>query len=61
MRRDFRKPLVVIAPKKLLKFNGAKSSIDEFAPNHRFKRVIEDVNPHRWEDSKIRKVVYCTG
>jgi 2-oxoglutarate dehydrogenase E1 component len=61
MRRSFRKPLVVIAPKKLLKFQGAKSEIEDFAPEVRFKRVIEDENPKRWEDSKVRKVIYCTG
>ena len=61
MRRNFRKPLVVIAPKKLLKFHGAKSKIEEFASGQRFKRVIEDINPNRWADEKIRKVIYCTG
>jgi 2-oxoglutarate dehydrogenase complex dehydrogenase (E1) component-like enzyme len=61
MRRNFRKPLVVVAPKKLLKFSSAKSSIEEFADGLRFKRVIEDVNPNRWDDDKVRKVIYCTG
>jgi 2-oxoglutarate dehydrogenase complex dehydrogenase (E1) component-like enzyme len=36
MRLPFRKPLVVIAPKKLLKFKGACSDIEEFGENTRF-------------------------
>lgn len=36
MRRIFRKPLVVMAPKKLLKFKAAGSSIEEFRQGTRF-------------------------
>jgi len=36
MRLPFRKPLVVVAPKKLLKFKGACSNIEDFATGTRF-------------------------
>lgn len=36
MRMPFRKPMVVVAPKKLLRFKGATSSIDEFGEGTRF-------------------------
>jgi len=42
MRRSFRKPLVVAVSKKLLKFRGAESKIEDFDMGLRFKHVIED-------------------
>jgi len=42
MRLPFRKPLVVVAPKKLLKFKGAMSNIEEFGEGKRFLPLIED-------------------
>jgi 2-oxoglutarate dehydrogenase complex dehydrogenase (E1) component-like enzyme len=42
MRRSFRKPLIVAAPKKLLKFAKANSDIEEFATNNRFKKIYAD-------------------
>jgi 2-oxoglutarate dehydrogenase E1 component len=36
MRVPFRKPLVVIAPKKLLRFKGACSDIEDFAEGTKF-------------------------
>jgi 2-oxoglutarate dehydrogenase E1 component len=42
MRRHFRKPLVVVAPKKLLKFAKANSDIEEFGEGTGFKKIIVD-------------------
>lgn len=42
MRLPFRKPLVVVAPKKLLRFKGATSSLSDFAEGSTFNPVIED-------------------
>ena len=36
MRMPFRKPLIVVAPKKLLKLKAAGSTIEEFGENTRF-------------------------
>jgi len=36
MRLPFRKPMIVIAPKKLLRFKGACSEIDEFETDMRW-------------------------
>jgi len=46
MRLPFRKPLVVVAPKKLLRFKGACSSIEEFGAGTRFLALITDQNPN---------------
>lgn len=44
MRRPFRKPLVVAAPKKLLKYARANSDIEEFGESHRFNKIYHDQN-----------------
>jgi len=44
MRLPFRKPLVVVAPKKLLRYKGACSTIDEFTTGSKFLPVIGDKN-----------------
>lgn len=40
IRRPFRKPLVVPVSKKLLKFRGASSKLEDFGEGLRFKRVL---------------------
>jgi 2-oxoglutarate dehydrogenase E1 component len=61
LRRPFRKPLIVISPKKLLRLKEAGSEIGEFDEGLRFKRVIADTNPGKVKDDKIRKVIFCSG
>src|SRR5690606_16511285 len=59
MLRPFRKPLVIMTPKSLLRHPLAKSSADEFTANSHFKRILSD----RVEipDDKIRRLVLCSG
>ena len=53
----FRKPLVVMSPKSLLRHPGAVSSIADLTDNG-FKSVIDEY----FEDpSKIKRVVFCSG
>ena len=61
MRMPFRKPLVVIAPKKLLKFKGACSPIEDFGEGNRFKLALFDTNPNLVAPEKVRKVILCSG
>jgi len=61
MRTPFRKPLCVVAPKKLLRFKGACSKEADFGPNESFKPLITDVNAKAVPKDKVRKVVLCTG
>lgn len=58
MVRNFRKPLVVVAPKILLRLPEATSSLDEMAPGTTFQTVMGDpgVSP-----GKVTKVVFCSG
>lgn len=61
MRMPFRKPLIVIAPKKLLKLKAAGSSIEEFAENTRFQNLIGDQHDKLVPADKVKKVVLCSG
>lgn len=61
MRMPFRKPLIVIAPKKLLKFKGAASPIEDFGEGNRFKLALFDTNPNLVAPEKVRKVIMCSG
>lgn len=61
MRLPFRKPLVVISPKKLLRFKGACSEIEDFASDKKFQPLIPDKNPKRVAAEKVRKVILCSG
>lgn len=57
----FRKPLVVVAPKKLLKFKGANSNIEDFDETNRFYLLLEDKHPKLVAPEKVRRVVICSG
>lgn len=61
MRRSFRKPLIVVAPKKMLKFGPAGSSIEEFADDSTFLRVIGEHEKDLVTSDKMRKVIFCSG
>lgn len=61
MRRSFRKPLVVAAPKKLLKYARANSDIEEFAEGNRFKKIYPDQNKGLVAPEKVKKVILCSG
>ena len=61
MRRPFRKPLVVAAPKKLLKFAKANSDIEEFGDSTRFKKIYSDQNKQLVSHDKVKKVLLCSG
>jgi 2-oxoglutarate dehydrogenase E1 component len=59
MLRPFRKPLVIMTPKSLLRHPMAKSSASEFIAEAHFKRILSD----RMEiaDDKVRRLVLCSG
>lgn len=61
MRMPFRKPLIVVAPKKLLRFKGACSTVDDLKTGTRFMPVISDQNKALVAPEKVRKVVLCSG
>ena len=63
MLRPFRKPLVIMTPKSLLRHPMAKSSREEFLGDWQFKRIKSDpsMEPDSPADEKIKRVVLCSG
>ena len=61
MRMPFRKPLIVVSPKKLLRLKGACSTAEDFVDGQRFKPVIEDKNPDLLSGDQVTKVLLCSG
>lgn len=60
LKRNFRKPLVVMTPKSLLRHKLAVSDLTEFATGTHFKRIIPD-NSKLVKDEKIRRVIVTSG
>jgi 2-oxoglutarate dehydrogenase E1 component len=57
MKRDFRKPLVLMTPKSLLRHKDCVSNIEEFSHGI-FREVIDDATP---SPSRVKRVVMCSG
>ena len=68
MHRNFRKPLIVMTPKSLLRNKRCVSNIEDFTKKTSFHRILQDhsylgkSNLIKLEnDKKIEKVVMCSG
>ena len=68
LHRKFRKPLVLMTPKSLLRHKRVHSTLDELGPDSTFHRVLWDDAQSRGDqsiklkpDSEIKRVVMCTG
>ncbi|MEZ5694957.1 MAG: 2-oxoglutarate dehydrogenase E1 component [Sphingomonadaceae bacterium] len=59
MLRPFRKPLIIMTPKSLLRHPMAKSSAAEFLGDQHFMRIKSDTKDIA--DSKIKRLVLCSG
>lgn len=57
--RDFRKPLVVVGPKTLLRLSDATSTYTEFLPGTHFQTVIGDSHPIN--TANVNKIILCSG
>jgi 2-oxoglutarate dehydrogenase E1 component len=70
VKRDFRKPLILMTPKSLLRHKKAVSTLGEFGPESTFHRLLwddaESPGPKKTTiqlvpDEQMRRVVLCTG
>ncbi|GGE27117.1 2-oxoglutarate dehydrogenase subunit E1 [Agaricicola taiwanensis] len=69
LKREIRKPLILMTPKSLLRHKRAVSKLDELGADSTFHRVLWDdaqLNPGAEgvklvSDDKIRRVVLCSG
>ncbi len=58
MLRQFRKPLIVMTPKSLLRHKASTSSLEDLENGH-FQLVIDD--PAGLDAEKVKRVVFCSG
>ncbi len=68
LKRDIRKPLILMTPKSLLRHKRAVSTLAELGPETTFHRVLWDDAQYLKNtpiklvaDEKIRRVVLCSG
>lgn len=68
LKRDIRKPLIMMTPKSLLRNKRATSRLEEFADGTSFHRILwddaetlKDQAIKLVSDDKIRRVVMCSG
>ncbi|CAD8143405.1 unnamed protein product [Paramecium octaurelia] len=62
LRRDFRKPLIAMTSKKLLRLQAAKSKLNEFSEQARFSQIYDDPFPEQIDEpSQIQRVILCSG
>ena len=69
MHRDFRKPLIIMTPKSLLRNKYCVSNIEDFSRENSFHRVLWDhaLDPKcsgfikLKKNSEIKKVIMCSG
>ncbi|RVU07535.1 2-oxoglutarate dehydrogenase E1 component [Novosphingobium umbonatum] len=59
MHRPFRKPLIIMAPKSLLRHPLAKSKAEDFVGEGHFMRILSD--PNGSADKETKRVILCTG
>jgi 2-oxoglutarate dehydrogenase E1 component len=59
MHRPFRKPLVIMTPKSLLRHPAAKSEASDFVGEGHFMRILSDRNGAA--DEATKKVILCSG
>ncbi len=68
IHREFRKPLVVMTPKSLLRHKYCVSNLDDFNKSNFFHRVLEDhalIKNSKFikikKAKKVRKIIICSG
>lgn len=60
--RDFRKPLVVMTPKYLLRHKLVKSNIEEFHEKYHFVSIYRESYPEEVQSNEqIERVIFCSG
>jgi 2-oxoglutarate dehydrogenase E1 component len=68
LKRNIRKPLILMTPKSLLRHKRTVSQLDEMGPGKTFHRLLWDdaqmlpqANPKLVADENIRRAILCSG
>ena len=60
VNRDFRKPLVVMTPKSLLRHKSCVSQLSDMGPGTSFHRILDEGDT-TIADKNVKRVVLCSG
>jgi 2-oxoglutarate dehydrogenase E1 component len=60
LHREFRKPLIVMTPKSLLRHKRCVSTLEELSPGTSFHRLLWETPPSE-ADRAVERVVLCSG
>ena len=60
LRRDFRKPLVIMTPKSLLRHKACVSKLEDMGPGTTFHRVLDERDT-KVKSGKAKRLVMCSG
>ena len=61
LKMPFRKPLILMTPKSLLRLPEARSSFDDMLPHSDFQRIIPDGGSAEQNPQAVKRVVFCSG
>jgi 2-oxoglutarate dehydrogenase E1 component len=62
IHRQFRKPLIVMSPKSLLRHKECVSSFEDMGPESTFKRTISERQPDFLvPDDEVKRLILCSG
>ncbi|RUS19431.1 thiamine diphosphate-binding protein [Endogone sp. FLAS-F59071] len=59
MRRNFRKPLIVVSPKTLLKLSSAVSDFSDMVPGTTFQPILSDTTVQ--DANRVERVIFVSG
>src|SRR5207248_863100 len=60
VRRAFRKPLIVMTPKSLLRHKECVSTLADMGPGSSFRRILVETDQLA-DAAKVRRVILCSG
>lgn len=62
IHRDFRKPMIVVAPKNLLRLKRCVSTLEDMGPGTIFHRTFDESDPEISNNpGQVKTLVFCTG
>lgn len=61
IKLPFRKPLIVMTPKALLRLPAAQSNFEEMLPGTSFSRAYKETGAAADDPALVKKIVFCSG
>lgn len=61
LAREFRKPLIVMSPKSLLRHPGCVSPVEDFQPGTKFQELLDDPTVGSRSGAKVKRLLMCSG